>query len=137
VSAQRTPDWKRTHRAVWVANLATAVGMMSFLPFFPSHLERLGVHGDARLALWTGLVFGAAPLSAAVMSPIWGALGDRFGRRLMVIRSMVAITVFVGAMPHSSDAAANHATPMMKRRRRPKRSPSAPPTRISAASVNV
>lgn len=97
-AAQPPPAWRRTHRAVWVANLATAVGMMSFLPFFPSHLERLGVHGDADLALWTGLVFGAAPLSAAVMSPIWGALGDRVGRRLMVIRSMLAITLFVGAM---------------------------------------
>jgi DHA1 family multidrug resistance protein-like MFS transporter len=56
------------------------------------------VEGDARLALWTGLVFGAAPLSAAFMSPIWGALGDRLGRRLMVLRSMLAITFFVGAM---------------------------------------
>jgi MFS family permease len=72
--------------------------MMSFLPFFPSHLERLGVEGPAALAAWTGVVFGAAPLSAAFMSPIWGALGDRFGRRLMVLRAMLAITVFVGAM---------------------------------------
>ena len=98
MSGHHTPDWKRTHRAVWAANLATAVGMMSFLPFFPSHLERLGVTGESRLALWTGLVFGAAPLSAAFMSPIWGALGDRLGRRVMVLRSMLAITVFVGLM---------------------------------------
>lgn len=90
--------WRRTHRAVWVANLATAAGMMSFLPFFPSHLERLGVEGAGALELWTGVIFGAAPFSAAFMSPIWGALGDRFGRRLMVLRAMGAITVFVGAM---------------------------------------
>ena len=102
--ARRAADWKRTHRAVWVANLATAVGMMSFLPFFPSHLEQLGVQGEGALALWTGVVFGAAPLSAAVMSPIWGALGDRLGRRLMVLRSMLAITVFVGAMALAQDA---------------------------------
>ena len=90
--------WKRTYRAVWIANLATAAGMMSFLPFFPSHLERLGVEGEAAIATWTGVIFGAAPLAAAVMSPIWGALGDRFGRRMMVLRSMFAITLFVGAM---------------------------------------
>lgn len=91
-------SWQRTYRAVWVANLVTAVGMMSFLPFFPSHLEALGVSDPQSLAAWTGVIFGAAPLSAAVMSPIWGALGDRIGRRLMVLRSMLAITLFVGAM---------------------------------------
>lgn len=95
--------WQRTYRAVWVANLATAVGMMSFLPFFPSHLEDLGVEGEDAIALWTGVIFGAAPLAAAVMSPIWGALGDRIGRRMMVLRSMFAITLFVGAMAFVRD----------------------------------
>jgi DHA1 family multidrug resistance protein-like MFS transporter len=95
--------WKRTYRAVWLANLVTAAGMMSFLPFFPSHLERLGVEGEDALALWTGVIFGAAPLSAAFMSPIWGALGDRIGRRMMVLRSMFAITLFVGAMAFVRD----------------------------------
>lgn len=95
--------WKRTYRAVWLANLVTAAGMMSFLPFFPSHLEHLGVRGDAAIALWTGAVFGAAPLAAALMSPIWGALGDRIGRRMMVLRSMFAITLFVGAMAFVRD----------------------------------
>lgn len=95
--------WQRTYRAVWIANLATAVGMMSFLPFFPSHLEELGVEGEAAIATWTGVIFGAAPLAAAFMSPIWGALGDRFGRRMMVLRSMFAITLFVGAMAFARD----------------------------------
>lgn len=90
--------WKRTYRAVYAANLITAVGMMSFLPFFPSYLEELGVVGRDRVALWSGLVFGAAPLAAAVMGPIWGSIGDRFSRKLMVIRAMVAISVFVGSM---------------------------------------
>jgi hypothetical protein len=42
-----------------------------------------------------------------------------------------------GASPHSSDAVANHTTPMMNTRRRPNRSPSEPPSRISAASAKV
>ncbi len=83
---------------MWIANAATAVGMMSFLPFFASHVERLGESDPDRIALWAGVLFGAAPLSAALMSPVWGSLGDRVGRRAMVVRSMLAITVFVGAM---------------------------------------
>ena len=90
--------WKRTYWSGWTANLIASIGMMSFLPFFPSLLGELGLTGKTELAVWSGLVFGAAPLSATVMSPIWGALGDRVGRKIMVLRSMVAIALFVGLM---------------------------------------
>lgn len=90
--------WKRTYWAVWTANLITSIGMMSFLPFFPTLVEQLGETNRDEIALWAGILYGAAPLSAALMGPIWGSLGDRYGRRLMVLRSMAAITVFVGAM---------------------------------------
>ncbi len=91
-------DWRRTYWVVWAANLITSIGMMSFLPFFPSLLEELGVEGEGRVALWAGLCFAAAPLTATFSAPLWGAVGDRFGRKLMVCRSMVAIALFVGAM---------------------------------------
>jgi len=95
------PTWKRTFIAVWAANLITAIGMQAFLPFFASHLEKLGMTDRDEVAVWAGVLFGAAPLSAAIASPLWGALGDRFGRRLMVLRSMLAITIFVGAMAYA------------------------------------
>lgn len=92
------PDWKRTYWSVWTANLITSIGMMSFLPFFPTLLEEIGLTNREEIAAWSGILYGAAPLSAAIMSPWWGALGDRWGRRIMVLRSMAAITLFVGAM---------------------------------------
>jgi len=91
-------SWRRTYWSVWSANLIASVGMMSFLPFFPSLLGELGLTGKAEIATWSGLVFGAAPLAATIMSPIWGALGDRVGRKLMVLRSMLAIAFFVSLM---------------------------------------
>ena len=58
----------------------------------------LVVEDDAAIKVWTGLIVGAAPFVAAFMSPIWGALGDRVGRKLMVMRALAAIGLFVGAM---------------------------------------
>ena len=43
----------------------------------------------------------------------------------------------VGAMAQPSEASVNPPAPSMNTRRRPKRSPSAPPSRISPASVSV
>ena len=87
----------RTFRVVWVANFLAAVGMMAFLPFFPSYLRGLGVE-EGQVAMWAGLCVGAAPLGAAVMGPIWGALGDRFGRKPMVLRALFGLSLFVGLM---------------------------------------
>jgi DHA1 family multidrug resistance protein-like MFS transporter len=92
------PSWRRTYWVVFVSNLITAVGMMSFLPFFPAIIEDLGVREPGARAAWSGACFGVAPLAAAVMGPIWGSIGDRFGRKIMVVRAMLAISVFVGAM---------------------------------------
>lgn len=90
--------WRRTYLVVWIADLITAVGMMSFLPFFPSYLEELGLSDPKAVGIWTGLVFGAAPFVAALMAPVWGTLSDRWGRKLMILRALAAITVFVGCM---------------------------------------
>ncbi|MDF1839053.1 MAG: MFS transporter, partial [Planctomycetota bacterium] len=95
-------NWKRTYWVVWLANLVTSIGMMSFLPFFPSLLEEMGIEGEASLARWSGVCFAAAPLLATFSAPMWGAIGDRFGRKIMVCRAMLAICFFVGAMAFAS-----------------------------------
>ena len=95
--ARLTP-WRRTYWAVFAANLIAAVGMMSFMPFFPALLRDLGVEDAELRMLWAGVLTGAAPLAAALMGPLWGTLGDRLGRKPMLLRALCAIAVFVGAM---------------------------------------
>jgi len=93
-----SPGWRRTFWVVFVSNLLCGIGLSSFLPFFPSLLEELGMQDAHERALWSGILFGAAPLSAAFSGPVWGSIGDRYGRKLMVVRSLVGLTLFVGPM---------------------------------------
>jgi MFS transporter, DHA1 family, multidrug resistance protein len=72
--------------------------MAFFLPAFPIILRRMGLTDSAEIFIWSGVLFGAAPLSAALIGPFWGALGDRIGRKAMVLRALLGVTVFVGAM---------------------------------------
>lgn len=90
--------WQRTFGVVWAANFVTAVGMTTFLPLFPLHLLEIGVGDPHEVAIWSGVLVAAAPLTAAFMGPVWGALGDRVGRKPMLLRANLAITLFVGAM---------------------------------------
>jgi len=71
---------------------------MGFLPLIPFYAEQIGVIGDGPLRIWSGVIVAAAPLPAALMGPIWGALGDRVGRKLMMLRANAAIVLFVGSM---------------------------------------
>lgn len=92
------PHWRRNLWVVALANFITMVGMSAFIPFFPDVLRELGMTGDREVKIWSGLLVAVAPLAACVMGPIWGALGDRYGRKLMMVRSLAAIAVFVGLM---------------------------------------
>ena len=93
-----TPGWRRTFWVVFVSNLISGIGLSSFLPYFPTLLEELGMQDAHERALWAGILFGAAPLSAAFSGPVWGSIGDRYGRKLMVVRSLIGLTLFVGPM---------------------------------------
>jgi DHA1 family multidrug resistance protein-like MFS transporter len=54
------------------------------------------VHPGRDLDLWTAASASASGLSMAIASPIWGVLGDRYGRKPMLIRSMLGGAITVG-----------------------------------------
>ena len=86
-------SWKRTYWVVWTANLTTAVGMMSFLPFFPSHLKSLGLTDPNEIAAGTGVIFGAAPLAIALSSMAGGFLSRYLGLRGLFLLGAVVLVV--------------------------------------------
>src|SRR5262245_3922978 len=58
--------------------------------------QDLGVRTGSDLYLWTAASASASGIALAVASPVWGVLGDRFGRKPMLVRSMVGGALFVG-----------------------------------------
>ena len=54
------------------------------------------MHPGRDLDLWTAASASASGLALAVASPIWGILGDRFGRKPMLLRSMLGGAITVG-----------------------------------------
>lgn len=88
-------------RTLWLMVAIQFFMTLSFTvlsPIMPLFLPQLGVHGAVAIDLWTGVVNGATPLVAAFASPLWGRLSDRKGRKVMLLRSMIAISLFTGLM---------------------------------------
>ena len=90
--------WRRNLAALWFAQLTAIFGFSFAFPFLPVYLRQLGVHNPSELAVWTGVTGGASGAALAIMSPIWGALADRYGRRAMLLRAMIGGAVTVGLM---------------------------------------
>lgn len=67
-------------------------------PVLPLYVRELGVTDVGAAALWTGLMLGVSPLLAAVCAPLWGSVADRYGRKRMVQRSLVAFAVITALM---------------------------------------
>ncbi len=72
-------------------------GFSFAFPFLSIFLHKdLGVHSGPDLDLWTAASASASGIAMAIASPIWGVLGDRFGRKPMLVRSMVGGAITVG-----------------------------------------
>ncbi len=92
--------WHRNYLAVWVSLFTTSMGLMAFLPVLTVYIgEAYGIRDPDELTFWGSLIYGVAPLTAAILGPVWGGLGDRVGKKPMAIRANLAIAVTTAFMP--------------------------------------
>jgi MFS transporter, DHA1 family, multidrug resistance protein len=83
--------------ALWFAEFTAIFGFSFAFPFLSIFISQdLGVHPGRDLDLWTAAAGSASGLAMAIVSPIWGILGDRLGRKPMLVRSMVGGALTVG-----------------------------------------
>jgi len=68
------------------------------MPFLPLYFRVLGVTDVGAIAVWTGVSVGITPAVAAIMTPLWGKLGDRVGRKPMVARALMSFIVVMTAL---------------------------------------
>lgn len=95
--------WQRDQYVV-VATVALAhVAFDLTQPFIPLYVRELGVTDLTEAAFWSGLVVGMGPLMGAIMGPVWGAVADRYGRKMMVLRALIMIGIMQIAIAFAPD----------------------------------
>ncbi|MBZ5761626.1 MULTISPECIES: MFS transporter [Rhizobium] len=93
-----TAHWMRNMIVCLVGSFTTIVAMTLLLPFLPLYVEELGVSDKAGIVQWSGIAYGATFFAAAFVAPIWGRLGDIYGRKLMLVRASLGMTLAIGLM---------------------------------------
>src|SRR3954468_3179767 len=100
IDPEGSAPWRRNVYAVTAASFMGYTGFTLVMPFLPLFIGQLGVTDVGEIAMWTGASLGITPALTAVLSPAWGRLGDRFGRKIMLERSMVSFVIMMSAMAY-------------------------------------
>jgi len=85
--------WRRNLAVCLAGSFTTLVAMTLLLPFLPLYVEELGAEGHAAIVQWSGVAYGATFFAAALVAPLWGRLGDRYGRKSMLVRASLGMAV--------------------------------------------
>ena len=91
-------DWRRNQAAVTAAAFIGFTGFTLVMPFLPLYFAQLGVADTSTIAIWSGVSLGVTPAVTAMMAPLWARAADRFGRKLMVARSLGSFVIIMTAM---------------------------------------
>ncbi len=94
-------DARQSRRNILAAAGAGCIGFTGFtlvMPFLPLYIAELGTTDVGEVALWTGLILGATPTVTAISAPLWGRVGDKYGNKLLVVRSLTAFILTKAAM---------------------------------------
>jgi MFS family permease len=89
-------NWKRSLRLLWGGHFLSTASLTAIAPFLPMYMEEMGEKDD--VLLWSGLALAAPAISYALTAPLWGKLGDRIGRKWMVVRALLGLSAVLIAM---------------------------------------
>src|ERR1700681_834140 len=90
--------WRQTLWAMVAIQFVMTMAFSMLTPIMPLFLPELGVTTEAGIDIWAGILSGITSFIAAFASPLWGSLADRHGRKLMLLRSSLAIGLFPALM---------------------------------------
>lgn len=91
-------SWKKNLIVVWLTQFLAIGGFAFSMPFVPFYIQELGIKDEIALNQYVAIFGALAPLTLAIFSPIWGAVGDRYGRRLMLLRANFAAAIILTMM---------------------------------------
>ncbi len=90
--------WKRNLVVLWIGQFFVMGGMTMIIPFLPLYIQELGIHNEHEIAIWAGVIFAANFVTSFIFQPIWGRLADRYGRKVMLIRSGLGMAIVMTLM---------------------------------------
>ncbi|WP_091496732.1 MFS transporter [Amphibacillus marinus] len=78
---------------MWFANFFIAGSITMVQPFLSLYIHTLGNHSASQVQTWSGLIFSITFVTAFIFSPIWGKIGDRYGRKPILVAFAFGLSI--------------------------------------------
>ncbi|MCK8607155.1 MFS transporter [Apilactobacillus ozensis] len=91
-------NWKQNLNVLWFGNFIAGIGFSCIGPFIALFIGQLGHYSDTQTSLYSGMAFAAPFVIKMIVSPLWGYLADKYGRKPMLLRASLGMAIVIGAM---------------------------------------
>ncbi|MFT8390856.1 MAG: MFS transporter [Sporolactobacillus sp.] len=99
VNDEKNQDlWRRNLHVLWFCTLIAGMAFSEVMPFLSLYVSSFGHFSKQQVTLYSGLVYAATFFVTIFVSPLWGALADRKGRKLMLLRASLGMAIVIGLM---------------------------------------
>lgn len=96
--------WRRNLYVLFGAQMLSMVGFSMVFPFLPLYINEIGVQTWGSVEFWSGMVFSAQAITMMISAPLWGAVADRYGRKLMLVRATLGGAFLITLMGFAQSA---------------------------------
>jgi MFS family permease len=94
------PHWRRNRFSLQFSAFFQSIGFGISNPFLPLVLREMGVLDN--LETWVGYLIGVYFTLSFVLTPVWGAVADHYGRKVMVLRTSIGMGIIYAVLPFTT-----------------------------------
>ncbi len=92
-------NWRKNLLFVWLGQILVSCGFAVVIPFIPIYMrDHLGIESEHMRGVWVSAFNFFGQLSFCLAAPLWGALADKYGRKLMLLRANYASAILYPCM---------------------------------------
>ena len=95
--------WEKNLIVLWCGTFMAGIAFSLIMPFLSLYIDTLGNFNKAELNFYSGITYSATFLVMAFISPLWGRLADRKGRKLMILRASLGMAIVIALMGTVTD----------------------------------
>lgn len=92
------PIWKRNLSVLSIAVFIAGIAFSEIMPFLSLYINTLGNFSHQQLSFWSGIVYSVTFIVSAIVSPWWGKLADKKGRKPMILRAGIGMSLVIASM---------------------------------------
>ncbi|MCL0319330.1 MFS transporter [Apilactobacillus xinyiensis] len=91
-------NWKQNLNVLWFGTFVVGIGFSCISPFIALFIGQMGHYNETETSIYSGLAFAAPFVIKMIVSPLWGYLADRYGRKPMLLRASLGMAIVIGSM---------------------------------------